>query len=105
MHEGDLIAVQARLVYKPYQKDGKMVYPDGPTVEVDGWPRFLEPKSVTDKRQADKAVAAAAAAPAAAAAAPAATETPEEKIARLQAELQAAQGGNAGYSTDQPFQG
>lgn len=101
VHEGDLIAVNTRLAYKPYQKDGKTVYPDGPTVEVDGWPRFLEPKSVTEKRQADKAVAAAAAPAQAAPAAPAA-ETPEQKIARLQAELQAAQGG---YSTDQPFQG
>lgn len=52
VHKGDLIAINFRVVCKSYVgKDGKTVYPDA-TIEVDGYPRFLEPKSVTEARRA-----------------------------------------------------
>lgn len=99
VHKGDLIAVNARLSQKPYtnRTTGETVYPDAPTVEIDGYPQFLESKQTVEARAA-RAVAAAPAAPAAPAQV---AETPEQQIARLQAELAAAQGGS--YSTDSPF--
>lgn len=53
VHKGDLIAVPFRLDAKPYKdkKTGKDVFP-APTVVVDGYPKFLEPKNVTDARAA-----------------------------------------------------
>lgn len=94
VHKGDQIAVQTRISAKPYVKDGKTEYPV--TIEVEGFPTFLESKAVVDARAARNAVAASTPA----AEAPAA-ETPEQTVARLQAELAAAQGGD--FSTDSPF--
>lgn len=95
--KGDLISVQTRLACTPYQKDGVTVYPEV-SVEVDGFPQFLESKAVTDARAARNAVAADAA--------PAvpADETAEETIARLQAEL-AAQTATPNYDETSPFAG
>ena len=92
VHEGDLIAIDTRLSYKPYVKDGQRVFPDGVTVEVEGYPKYLEPKSVTEARAARKAAEATAPAPVA--------ETQEEELARLRAQV-AAQG--ATDASEHPF--
>lgn len=81
--KGDLISANIRLAAAPYEKNGETVYPDV-QVEFDGYPQFLESKAVTEARAAKKAVASAPAEPT--------EETADEKIARLQAELAAAQG-------------
>lgn len=61
VHEGDLVSVAFRLRYRPWTtKDGETHYPEGATVEVDGYPVFLEPKSVTSARAAKKATEAGA---------------------------------------------
>jgi len=100
VHNGDLIAVDYRIKAQPYVKDGQNVYPV--TLEVEGFPLFLENKATVDARAARKAVAAQAAQTAPEAPAAEQGETAEQKVARLEAELAAAQGG-AGYSTDSPF--
>jgi len=84
--EGDLIAVNYRLSHKPFTKDGKTVYPDGPTVEIDGYPRYLETKAVTDARKAKKAAAQPAAQPAAAATSGPSVADLEAQIAALKAQ-------------------
>ncbi|ROR76100.1 Single-stranded DNA-binding protein [Plantibacter flavus] len=94
VHTGDLIAIETRIACQPYQKDGQTVFPS-PTIEVDGFPQFLEPKSVTDARQARKAVEAPAA--------PAVAETPEQTIARLQAEIAASGAPATNYDNTSPF--
>lgn len=97
VHKGDLIAIQTRISCEPYEKNGETVYP-APTIEVEGFPQFLESKSVVDARLARNAVAApAAAAPA--------NESEAETIARLQRELAAAQGGQADFANTDPFNG
>lgn len=73
--KGDLVSVSTRIACEPYTKNGETVYPD-PTIEVDGFPQFLEPKSVTEARQARHAIADTPA-----------EETAEQQIARLQAQL------------------
>lgn len=91
-HKGDLISVATRISAEPYDnKDGERVYPV--TIEADGFPQFLESKSVTEARAARNAIAATPAP--AQAATPAVEETPEAQIARLQAQLEAAQAGAA----------
>lgn len=100
VHKGDLIQVQTRIACTPYQKNGETVFPE-PTVEIDGYPVFLESKQTVDARAARKAVAAAPAP----AAAPA-EETPEETIARLQAQLDEVNGTPAAdYADTMPFAG
>lgn len=108
VHKGDLISVSTRIACEPYQKNGETVYP-APTIEVDGFPQFLESKATTEARVARNAVAEPAAAPAAedapaAAAAPAA-ESPEETIARLEAQLAAQNGSQPNYNNTSPFAG
>jgi len=88
VHKGDQIAVQTRISCEPYEKNGETVFPE-PTIEVDGFPQFLESKATVDARAAKREVEAAPAA--------ASTETEAETIARLQAELAAA--------TSSPFAG
>ncbi len=83
--EGDLIALNYRLAYKPYTKNGETVYPEGPTVEIDGYPRYLETKAVTDARKAKKAAAQPAPQAAAAPAQPSVAEL-QAQIAALQAQ-------------------
>ncbi|MET0887439.1 MAG: single-stranded DNA-binding protein [Mycetocola sp.] len=96
VHKGDQIAVQTRISCEPYTKNGETVYPE-PTIEIDGFPQFLESKAVTDARAARKAVAAEAPA------APAAEETQEETIARLTAELAAQSAPAVNYDETSPF--
>jgi single-strand DNA-binding protein len=96
VHKGDLIAVNYRLSCKPYTKNGETVYPDA-TVEIEGFPQFLESKATTDARAARKAVAADAPA------APAVEETQEETIARLTAELAAQSAPAVDYNETSPF--
>lgn len=91
VHKGDLIAVQFRVDARSYTgKDGKTVYPV--KLVVEGFPTFLEPKSVTDKRLAQGAV------------------TARERIAALEAEKAQLQAGAAGpaqpaadYQNTDPF--
>lgn len=87
VNKGDLISLQYRLGAKPYVKDGETVYPSV-TVEVEGYPVFLETKATTQARAARNVVA---------------EETPEQTIARLQAELQAKNEGTD-YTSTTPFQ-
>lgn len=82
--KGDLISASIRLSAAPYEKDGKTVYPDA-QVEFDGYPQFLESKTITEARAARNTVAATTEAPA--------EESAEAQIARLQAELDAAKTG------------
>jgi single-stranded DNA-binding protein len=89
VHKGDLVAVQIRIDSKPYTKDGETVYP-APKLVVEGFPTFLEPKSVTEARAAKNAVEAAAG-----------TVSDEDRIAALEAELAAARAGD--YETVAPF--
>jgi single-stranded DNA-binding protein len=91
--KGDLIAVQGRITAEPYVKDGETVYP-GATIEIEGFPQFLEPRSVTEARAAKNGVAETTAAPV--------DESPEATIARLQAELADAKGESVEESTS-PF--
>jgi len=99
---GDQVAVETRIACTPYQKDGKTVYPEA-TVEIVGYPVFLESKAIVDARAARKAVAAA---PAEVPAPAAAEETPAETIARLQAQLDEVNGTPAAdYADTMPFAG
>lgn len=82
VHKGDLIGIQTRISCEPYEKNGETVYP-APTIEVDGFPQFLESKATVEARAARNAVAA----PAADASEAPAGETQEQTIARLQAQL------------------
>lgn len=91
VHTGDLIAIDTRVSCEPYQKNGETVYP-APTIEVDGFPQFLESKSITDARAARKAVAT-----------PVVEETPAEQIARLTAELAAQAAPATNYDETSPF--
>jgi len=91
--KGDLISVSTRIACEPYEKNGETVYPD-PTIEVDGFPQFLESKQVTEARAAKHAVST-----------PAAEETPEQQIARLQAELDAANSAQSIAEATSPFAG
>ncbi|MCI4659758.1 single-stranded DNA-binding protein [Cryobacterium zhongshanensis] len=91
VHKGDLIAIQTRISSEPYQKNGETVYP-APTIEVDGFPQFLESKSVTEARAARKAVEA-----------PTAPETPAETIARLTKELATQAAPATNYDETSPF--
>lgn len=120
VHEGDLIGVLYTLQRAKYTNaQGQVVYPDN-TVAVEGFPRYHEPKAVTEKRKADKDAKRAAEsnqAQAQAPAAPAANQgSQEDEIARLERELAEAQAaqtqapaaqapaaGNGVYSADQPF--
>lgn len=95
VHKGDLIAIQTRISCEPYTKNGEQVYPD-PTIEVDGFPQFLESKAVTEARSARNAVAAPAVP---------ADETDEQKIARLTAELAAQSAPATNYDETSPFAG
>lgn len=111
VHKGDLISIQTRISCEPYQKNGETVYP-APTIEVDGYPQFLESKATTEARAARNAVAeqeaAAAATPAAAPVVETTVtsgETAEQTIARLEAQL-AAQGAQVpNYDETSPFAG
>lgn len=105
--EGDLIAVSYAINAKPYTKDGKVQYPL--TLEVEGFPTYLEPKATTQARAQRKAQAAAQASQPQAAA-QTGGETAEDLRRRL-AELEAQQGGQAAqgsvedYASDAPFGG
>lgn len=90
--KGDLISVSTRIACEPYTKNGETVYPD-PTIEIDGFPQFLESKQTTEARAAKHAVAAPA------------EETPEQQIARLQAELDAANTSQSIAEATSPFAG
>jgi len=77
--KGDLVSIQTRIACEPFEKNGETVYPS-PTIEVDGYPQFLESKATTEARAARKATAAPEV--------PAADdESPEAQIARLQQEI------------------
>lgn len=117
VHEGDLIGVLFSLERAKYtDAQGKIVYPNN-TVAIDGFPRYHEPKAVTQKRKADKdAKKRQAAEQAAAPAAPAApAQGQEDEIARLERELAQAQAqtaaapaapaapANGVYNAEQPF--
>lgn len=92
--KGDQIAVSASVQLRPYQKNGETVYPEV-SVVVEGYPQFLESRSVTTARRAEQVKAAAAPA------AEAPTEADKDaEIAALRAQL----GGNQkSYSTDKQF--
>ncbi|WP_311245406.1 MULTISPECIES: hypothetical protein [unclassified Microbacterium] len=78
---GDLISVNYSLSRRPYtDKDGETVFPPV-TVEVDGYPVFLESSKVTQERAARKAVAAEAPAPESTL-----SETDAQELARLRAQ-------------------
>lgn len=89
VHKGDLIAVPFRISAKPYEKDGKTEYPL--SLETDGAPRYLEPKTVTEARAAKAAAAAPEAADEIPATVPADTSATGESIEELQAKLAALQ--------------
>ncbi len=107
--EGDLIAVNFALNAKPYTRDGQTQYPL--TLEVEGFPTYLEPKATTQARAQRKAQEAQQnQAPAAQAQAPAAQGQTDdaEALRRRIAELEAVQGQGApveDYNTDAPFGG
>lgn len=82
-HEGDLISVATRISAESYVKDGERVFPTV-VIEADGYPQFLESKSVVDARAARKAVEKAEAETTAPAPV---EETPEQELARLRALL------------------
>jgi len=92
--KGDLIAVDYRISAAPFEKNGEMVYP-APTLEVDGFPQFLEPKSITEARAAKNAVAAPAAP---------VDESDADKIARLTAQLAEQSAPVTNYDETSPFQ-
>lgn len=112
---GDLVAVPARINAKPYDDaQGVTQYPL--TVELEGYPQFLESKAITEARAARKAVAgdgAAAPAEAQAPAAPVKTQAQldiEEMEAQLAAARAAAPAAAAavpagGYENQNPFPG
>lgn len=96
VHKGDLIAVNFRLSCKRYERNGETVYPPA-TVEIDGYPRYLEPKSVTSARRERNAQA---------------TQTPAEQpaaagdeVAELQAKIAALQANQGGDASAAPFGG
>ena len=67
--KGDLIQLLGRLTNPSYEKDGQTIYP-GMRFEVEGYPQYLEPRSVTQARRSqntDQNNAAGAAHPAPAA--------------------------------------
>lgn len=91
--KGDLISLNARLAAVPYTKDGQVQYPL--SVEVDGWPQFLESKAVTDARAAKRAVEAAGA-----------DSADEGKSAReIELERQLAEARGESAVSTEPFQG
>jgi len=98
VHTGDLVGIQIRIECKSYVKNGETVYP-APTIEVDGFPQYLESKQVTETRAARKAVAAPVAEAAAV------VETAAEQIARLTAELAAVGAPEVNYENTSPFAG
>ena len=71
------------------------------TVEVEGFPQFLESKATTEARAARRDQAAG---PQPSAAPQGQAAGGNDEVARLEAELAAAKGGGD-YSTDAPFQG
>lgn len=93
VNNGDKIAVSTRISCQPYEKNGETVYP-APTIEVDGFPQFLESKQTVEARAARKAVAETPAETVA-------EETPEQQIARLQAQIDA----QAAAAATSPFAG
>lgn len=101
VHKGDLIAAQYHIDAKPYV-DGKgdTVYPQ--KLVIDGFPTFLEPKSVTDKRAAENAVKRAQQNSGA-------EPTAAERIAALEIELNEARGADTApavdYDSTDPFAG
>lgn len=122
VHEGDLIGVLFSLERAKYTNaQNEVVYPNN-TVAIDGFPRYHEPKAVTEKRKADKDAKRQAAQTPATPAAPAQEQgqaqeqNQEDEIARLERELAQAQGQTAApaaapaaptngvYSADQPFE-
>lgn len=100
VHKGDLVAVDFRIDAKPYTKDGVTEYPT--KLVVDGFPTFLEPKSVTDKRAAERTAKETTSADA-----PEGNDVEAEaRIAALEAELAAARGeapATADYEAVAPF--
>ena len=78
---GDLISVSTRVVAESFVKDGERVFPTV-VIEADGYPQFLESKTVVDARAARKAVAKAETV----------QETPEQELERLRAEVAKNQG-------------
>jgi len=96
VHQGDKIAVNTRLSCTPYEKDGATVYPPA-TVEVDGFPQYLDDKSVVDARLARKALASAPVP---------ADETTDQKVARLEAQIAAqaaVETAQSNFDTTGPF--
>ncbi|HEU5223050.1 MAG TPA: single-stranded DNA-binding protein [Candidatus Lumbricidophila sp.] len=92
VHKGDLIEVFFRVDAKPYTDgDGKTVYPN--KLVVEGFPTFLEPKSVTEKRAAENAVKGAQSE---------AVDPAAAHIAALEAEIAAARAG-VNYESTDPF--
>lgn len=85
VHQGDLIALDFHVEAKPYvDTKGETQYPQ--KLVIDGFPSFLEPKSVTEKRAAERAVKAAEKARAAQPVVTAEVSA-QERIAQLEAEL------------------
>jgi single-stranded DNA-binding protein len=94
VHKGDQIAVQFHIDAKPYVNgQGETVYPQ--KLIVDGFPTFLEPKSVTEKRAAEHAIKAAQ---------DGSEPTADERVAALEAELAEARG-TVDYAATAPFGG
>lgn len=116
VHVGDLVAVSTRINAKPYDDaQGVRQYPL--TIELEGYPQFLESKAITEARAARKAVAAdgAAAAPAEAQAPAAPVKTQAQlDIEAMEAQLAAARAAApaaaaavpaGGYENQNPFPG
>lgn len=84
VRRGDLVSLQFHVDAKPYTDgQGQTHYPQ--KLVVDGFPTFLEPKSVTDRRAAENAAKAAQAQPVGEVSA-------EQRIAELEAQLAAERG-------------
>lgn len=111
IHKGDLIGQDYRVDTTPYTKNGEKVYPI--TLVAEGFPQFLESKSVVDARRAAniaEANKAAQAEAAPAAAAPTAEESELESLRRQVAEAEAKAAGAApangvDYGNTAPFGG
>lgn len=108
--KGSPIAVGAHVSARAYtdKKTDETVYPK-PSLEADGFPKFLESKAEGDARLAKNAAEEAAKnGPAADAPAAGSEETAEQKADRLQRELNEARAAAAaqedGYNADAPFQ-
>lgn len=86
--QGDLISMSAHLDVTPYEKDGETVYPL--TVEVDGFPQYLEARSTVAQRRAEEAKAAPESA----------EDAKDRELAALRAQVEQ-QGGN--YSTENVY--